>query len=298
MPDQTPVFRFAPSPNGYLHLGHAYSALFTQQMATISGGRFLLRIEDIDIGRTRQEYEAAIYEDLAWLGIQWEQPIRRQSEYFAFYAHYLDRLKSLDLIYPCFATRREIAEAAKAKHNPPLRDPDGAFLYPGLHRDMPQDERRARIASGESCTMRLNMQKAIALAEEMTGEPIRFGRFAYEDGGIAASTDLTRPERWGDVVLARKDTPTSYHLAVTVDDALQGVTHITRGADLLAATDIHRLLQILLKLPEPVYCHHPLVLDETGRKLSKSHGAKSLRSLRAEGRTREDIIRLAGLPQN
>lgn len=298
MSDQIPVFRFAPSPNGYLHLGHAYSALFTRQMATALGGRYLLRIEDIDIGRVRRDYEAAIYEDLVWLGIQWEEPVRRQSEYFAFYANHLDRLKSFDLIYPCFATRREIAEAAKARNDPPLRDPDGAFLYPGLHRDMSQYERRARIASGEPYSMRLNMQKAIALAEDMAGGPIRFRRFSHEDGGFSASTAPTRPERWGDVVLARKDAPTSYHLAVTVDDALQGVTHITRGADLLAATDIHRLLQILLKLPEPVYCHHPLVLDETGRKLSKSHGDKSLRSLRAEGRTREDVVRLAGLPRN
>ncbi len=295
MPDQMPVFRFAPSPNGYLHLGHAYSALFTWQMAKATNGRFLLRIEDIDTGRSRSEYETAIYEDLAWLGIEWEEPVRRQSEHFAFYADHLDRLKALDLIYPCFATRREIAEAAKARNKPPLRDPDGAFLYPGLHRDMPYDERQARIASGESYALRLNMRKAVALAGEMAGGPIRFASFALEESRNVSSTEVVRPERWGDVVLARKEVPASYHLAVTVDDALQSVTHITRGADLLAATDIHRLLQILLNLPEPVYCHHPLVLDETGRKLSKSHGDKSLRSLRAEGRTREDIIRLAGL---
>lgn len=298
MPDQTPIFRFAPSPNGYLHLGHAYSALYTQQMATAMGGRFLLRIEDIDIGRVRREYETAIYEDLAWLGIQWEEPVRRQSEHFAFYANYLEQLKSLGLLYPCFSTRREIAEAVRARNDPPQRDPDGAFLYPGLHKDMPEDERRARIASGASYAMRLNMPMAVTLAEELAGGPIRFKCFAHGDSGISTSAELTRPERWGDVVLARKDAPTSYHLAVTVDDALQGVTHITRGADLHAATDIHRLLQILLKLPEPVYCHHLLVLDETGRKLSKSHGDKSLRSLRREGRTREDIIRLAGLLRN
>ncbi|HKJ60689.1 MAG TPA: tRNA glutamyl-Q(34) synthetase GluQRS [Hyphomicrobiales bacterium] len=295
MPDQMPVFRFAPSPNGHLHLGHAYSALFSWQMAKAMNGRFLLRIEDIDTGRSRSEYETAIYEDLAWLGIEWEKPVRRQSEHFAFYADYLDRLKGLDIIYPCFATIREIVEAAKARNTPPLRDPDGAFLYPGLHRDMPHDERQARIASGESYALRLDMRKAVALAGEMAGGPIRFRSFALEESGSVTSTEVVRLERWGDVVLARKEVPASYHLAVTVDDALQGVTHITRGADLLAATYIHRLLQILLNLPEPVYCHHPLVLDETGRKLSKSHGDKSLRSLRTEGRTREDIIRLAGL---
>jgi glutamyl-Q tRNA(Asp) synthetase len=293
--DPDPVFRFAPSPNGYLHLGHAYSALFTWQMANALGGRFLLRIEDIDMGRAKGEFEAAIYEDLEWLGIEWEEPVRRQSEHFAFYADYLDRLKALGLIYPCFATRREIAEATRARNKPPLRDPDGAFLYPGLHRDMPHEERKSRIAAGESYALRLDMQKAVALAERMAGGPIEYRNFALENGRIEKSTQPAAAGQWGDVVLARKDTPASYHLAVTADDALQGVTHVTRGADLLAATGIHRLLQILLNLPEPVYCHHPLVLDETGRKLSKSFGDRSLRSLRAEGRTREEIIRLAGV---
>jgi glutamyl-Q tRNA(Asp) synthetase len=298
MPDQTPVFRFAPSPNGYLHLGHAYSALFSWRTACAMKGRFLLRIEDIDTGRSRTEYEAAIYEDLAWLGIEWEEPVRRQSEHFAFYKEYLDRLSSLGLIYPCFATRREIADAAKVRNDPPLRDPDGAYLYPGLHRDMPDVERQARIASGQSYALRLDMAKAVELAADIAGGPVRFHSFALEEGEAVTSIEVAKPERWGDVVLARKDTPASYHLAVTADDAWQGVTHITRGADLLAATDIHRLLQILLNLPEPVYCHHPLVFDETGRKLSKSFGDRSLRSLRAEGRTREDVIRLAGLERD
>jgi glutamyl-Q tRNA(Asp) synthetase len=293
--DPDPIFRFAPSPNGYLHLGHAYSALFTWRMAKAFGGRFLLRIEDIDVGRAKGEFEAAIYQDLEWLGIEWEEPVRRQSEHFTFYADYLDRLKALGLIYPCFATRREIAEAARARNRLPSRDPDGAFLYPGLHRDMPHEERKSRIAAGESYALRLDMQKAIALAERMAGGPIAYRSFALENGRITISTHPAEAGKWGDVVLARKDTPASYHLAVTADDALQGVTHITRGADLLAATGIHRLLQILLNLPEPVYCHHPLVLDETGRKLSKSFGDRSLRSLRAEGRTREEIIGLAGV---
>ncbi|MBX2806088.1 MAG: tRNA glutamyl-Q(34) synthetase GluQRS [Hyphomicrobiales bacterium] len=298
MSDPMPVLRFAPSPNGYLHLGHAYSALFTWRTAEAMNGQFLIRIEDIDTSRARVEYEAAIFDDLAWLGISWEQAVRRQSEHLAFYSDYLGQLSALGLIYPCFATRREIAIAAKARSTPPSRDPDGAYLYPGLHKNMPDEERQARIASGQSYALRLDMEKAIARANAMNGGPICFRSLSPDDKGLPVSTSTARPERWGDVVLARKETPASYHLAVVADDALQGVTHVTRGADLLAATDIHRLLQILLNLPEPVYCHHPLVLDETGRKLSKSHGDKSLQSLRAEGRTREDIVRLAGLPRD
>ncbi len=290
MPEDRPVFRFAPSPNGYLHLGHAYSALFAWRMAQRFGGRFLLRIEDIDTDRSRPEFEAAIFDDLAWLGLEWEQPVRRQSQHFGFYAGYLRRLKALGVLYPCFATRREIAEASAAHGGAIARDPDGAILYPGLYRGLPEAECRRRIEAGEPYALRLDMAKAAALARASSGGAIRFRVFA-PDGSVSVSA--ANPERWGDAVLARKDVPASYHLAVTADDALQGVTHVTRGADLLAATDIHRLLQILLKLPEPVYCHHPLVTDENGRKLSKSHGDKSLRSLRAEGLTPEAVIRLA-----
>lgn len=292
MPEQTPVFRFAPSPNGYLHLGHAYSAVIGWQTARAMGGRFLLRIEDIDKGRARPEFEAAILDDLQWLGIEWERPVRRQSDHFAFYTETLDRLSALGLIYPCFATRREIAQAAADQGKTALRDPDGAMVYPGLYRNMSEAERRARITSGESYALRLDMKKAAALATDIVGGPVRFCSF---NGDGQATEEIAAPERWGDIVLARKDTPASYHIAVTADDAFQGVTHIMRGTDLLAATDIHRLLQILLDLPEPVYCHHRLIVDETGRKLSKSHRDKSLKSLREEGLTPDDIFRLIGL---
>jgi glutamyl-Q tRNA(Asp) synthetase len=280
MTDARPVFRFAPSPNGELHLGHAFSALFTWEMARRFGGRFLLRIEDIDPARCREEFIDGIYEDLAWLGIKWEEPVRRQSEHFADHAAGLEKLRALGLLYPCFASRREIAEAA-GRAEPPLgRDPDGAPLYPGLWRGAGEAEAAERIAAGEAYALRLDMAKALAHGFARNGGPIFFDSFDADDRRerIAA-----RPERWGDVVLSGKDRPVTYHLAVVTDDALQGVTHVTRGADLLAATDIHRLLQILLGLPAPLYCHHRLVLDETGRKLAKSHRDKSLSSLRAEG---------------
>ena len=280
MTDARPVFRFAPSPNGELHLGHAFSALFTWEMARRFGGCFLLRIEDPDPARCREEFIAKIHEDLAWLGIEWEEPVRRQSEHLADYAAGLEKLRALGLLYPCFASRKQIIEAA-GRTEPPLgHDPDGAPLYPGLWRGAGEAEAGARIAAGAPYALRLDMGKALRLGIARNGGPILFDSFDADDRRerIAA-----RPERWGDVVLSGKDRPVTYHLAVVTDDALQGVTHVTRGADLLAATDIHRLLQILLRLPAPLYCHHRLVLDETGRKLAKSHRDKSLRSLRAEG---------------
>lgn len=280
MTDARPIFRFAPSPNGELHLGHAFSALFTWEMARRFRGRFLLRIEDTDATRCRAAFIEGIYEDLAWLGIEWEDPVRRQSEHFADHAAALERLRALGLLYPCFASRREIAEAAP-RATPPLgHDPDGAPLYPGLWRGADEAEAAARIAAGEPYALRLDMAKALALGVGRNGGPILFDSFDAEGRRerIAA-----HPARWGDVVLSGKDRPVTYHLAVVTDDALQGVTHVTRGMDLLAATDIHRLLQILLGLPAPLYCHHRLILDETGRKLAKSHRDKSLRSLRAEG---------------
>lgn len=280
MTDARPVFRFAPSPNGELHLGHAFSALFTWEMARRFGGRFLLRIEDTDLTRCRQEFIGKIYEDLAWLGIAWEEPVRRQSEHSTDHAAALETLRGLGLLYPCFASRKAIIEAAGQTEPPLGRDPDGAPLYPGLWRGADEAEAAARIAAGAPYALRLDMAKALPLGVARNGGPIFFDSFDADDGRerIAA-----RPERWGDVVLSGKDRPIAYHLAVAADDALQGVTHITRGADLLAATDIHRLLQILLGLSAPLYCHHRLVLDETGRKLAKSHRDKSLRSLRAEG---------------
>jgi glutamyl-Q tRNA(Asp) synthetase len=291
MQNVPPVFRFAPSPNGYLHLGHAFSALFTQGVARAFGGRMLLRIEDIDKTRARPEYEAAIYDDLAWLGLEWEEPVRRQSEHFSVYEQSLARLEALGLIYPCFASRAEIAQAVTDQGKRAARDPDGAPVYPGLYTDLPAKERAERIAAGEPYTLRLKMDEAIETAREKIGGPMIIR--SIEPSGDAHSREAA-PARWGDIVLARKDVRASYHLSVVTDDALQGVTHITRGMDLFAATDIHRLLQILLDLPEPVYCHHRLILDESGRKLSKSFRDKSLRALRKDGLTPTQIKEMVG----
>ena len=282
MPNLRPVFRFAPSPNGHLHLGHAFSALFGQEMARRAGGRFLLRIEDTDLERSRPEFEAAIYEDLTWLGVEWETPVRRQSEHLPDYASALRRLQVLGIVYPCFDSRKEIAAAVEDGGRSAPRDPDGVYLYPGLCRGIPQETAALRVAAGEAYALRLNMENAIALAQAKLGKPLSFRSFAtdFSTGMLGAA-----PERWGDIVLARKERPASYHVAVVIDDALQGVTHVTRGMDLFAATDIHRLLQVLLDLPEPLYCHHRLIRDPSGRKLAKSHRDKALRSLRAEGAT-------------
>ena len=268
---QRRVFRFAPSPNGYLHLGHAYSALLNFELARESGGRFLLRIEDIDLARAKPDYEAAIYADLAWLGLDWERPVRRQSEHFADYAAALERLDARGLLYPCACTRGEIARAAG--ENPP-RDPDGAPLYPGTCRGKPRGHLREILAVG-GVALRLDMAKALEL---LGAEAQALSWREHAEGEIAAD-----PKRWGDVVLARKDTPTSYHLAVVVDDALQGVTDVVRGADLKSATGLHRLLQRLLGLPAPSYRHHALLLCAEGEKLSKSRRSTTLRHLRAEG---------------
>jgi glutamyl-Q tRNA(Asp) synthetase len=286
MTDQ-PVFRFAPSPNGHLHLGHAFSALVTHDMARAQGGRFLLRIEDIDISRCRPEYEARLRDDLAWLGLDWEEPVRRQSEHFDTYRQALEELDAQGLLYPCFATRREIAAALEAAGKPHAFDPDGAPLYPHLHKDLAPDEMEKRKARGEPFALRLDMEAALARAEALGALPLRFTEM---DETLESATRVEAdPARWGDAVIARKDVPTSYHLAVVVDDAAQGVSHVTRGRDLYASTDLQRLLQALLGLPEPAYHHHRLVLDETGRKLAKSHGDKSLAALRAEGLTPADI---------
>jgi glutamyl-Q tRNA(Asp) synthetase len=279
-----PVFRFAPSPNGYLHLGHARSALLNFDLAQKHGGRLLLRIEDIDATRCRPEFEDAIYEDLAWLGICWEQPVLRQSDNLAAYRAALDRLAADKLLYPSFETRREIVEfvAKKDESAPWPRDPDGAPLYPGFDRSLSEHERARRMAAGEPHALRLDMVEAIA----------RAGSLTYHQDGRAVPA---MPELWGDVVLARKETPTSYHLSVVVDDAAQGITDVVRGKDLAAATGIHRLLQALLGLPEPCYQHHALVLDDHGRKLSKSTNATSLRELRRRGVTPAAIRGMAAL---
>lgn len=294
------VFRFAPSPNGELHLGHALSAMVGHDWAKRVGGRFLVRIEDIDQTRTRDHFIQSILEDLAWLGLDWEQPELRQSEHFADYAAAADQLRNLGVVYPCFATRGEIAAAiasaarAGAHSGTPARlDPDGAPIYPGLYRGMSRRDLAARRDAGEPAALRLDMEKACAIAAgKLAGRPLTFCEIT-EDGHERTLT--TDPSRWGDAVLIRKDTPASYHLSVVVDDARQGITHVTRGADLYAATDLHRLLQILLDLPEPRYHHHRLLLGRDGRKLSKSTGAPRLKELRAEGITPGEIRRRLGL---
>ena len=282
----TPTFRFAPSPNGRLHLGHALSALTGFEMAKACGGRFLVRIEDIDTTRSRPELVDAIFEDLAWLGLTWEQPVLRQSEHFDVYRRAADRLLEQGLLYPCFATRTEIAAAVSSGH--PV-DPDGAPLYPGLHRSLPAAEIARRREANEPFALRIDMARAVAYAR-------RHGELTFvalHEAGRKATVDA-RPERWGDAVIVRKDVPASYHLACVVDDARQGVTHVTRGLDLLAATDIHVLLQRLLGLPQPLYLHHRLLTDAAGRKLAKSAGDTSLASLRASGSTASEIRRMIG----
>lgn len=275
--------RFAPSPTGWLHLGHAYAALFAWQQARETDGRFLVRLEDIDAARSRPEYEQALFEDLAWLGLDWEKPVRRQSEHFADYQAALDRLSALGLLYPCFCTRREIQEEiARADHAP--HGPDGA-LYPGTCRALSPEESSLRIASGQPYALRLRMERARALAP---------ADLAWHD--LDHGTHQATPGIFGDAVLARKDTPASYHLAVVVDDALQGISVVTRGLDLLPATHLHRLLIALLGLPVPQWRHHRLITDAQGRRLAKRDDARSLRHLRAEGWTPEKIRRELALP--
>ena len=284
-----PVFRFAPSPNGHLHLGHALSALSNFDLACAAGGRFLLRIEDIDAARCRPDYERAIYDDLAWLGITWEEPVRRQSAHFDDYRAALARLDALGLVYPSFESRGEIARlvAERETHAPWPRDPDGAPLYPGAALSLAPAERRRRMETGVPYALRLDMAAAIA----------RTGALTWSETGVDSKSGsvTAAPQMWGDVVLARKDTPTSYHLAVVVDDARQGVTHVVRGQDLFWSTSVHRVLQALLGLPAPNYHHHRLILDAEGKKLSKSTRATALRALRESGATAADIRRMVGL---
>jgi glutamyl-Q tRNA(Asp) synthetase len=286
-----PVFRFAPSPNGYLHLGHAFSAMLNADLARESGGRFLLRIEDIDPTRCRAEFEDAIHQDLTWLGLTWERPVRRQSEHFAAYRDALEKLTALGLIYPAFESRAEIARliAEQEKHAPWPRDPDGAPLYPGTARTLLSEERVRLLQSGAAYALRLDMAAACSLAGELSWIERGEG-FGGETGMVAAD-----PAAWGDIIIARKETPTSYHLAVVVDDALQGVTEVVRGQDLFWSTSVHRLLQQLLGLPQPTYRQHRLIRDTAGQKLSKSTKATGLRELRAVGATPAEIRRRVGL---
>jgi glutamyl-Q tRNA(Asp) synthetase len=287
-----PVFRFAPSPNGYLHLGHALSAMLNYDMARAAGGRLLLRMEDIDAARCRPHYADAICEDLRWLGLVWEEPVRRQSAHFDDYRTGLARLEVLGLIYPGFESRSEIARlvARREQEAPWPHDPDGAPLYPGLARLLSAEERSALLQSGKPYALRLDMAAAVTLAGALTF--VETGGGPHGELGIVTAM----PQLWGDVVLARKEAPTTYHLSVVIDDAWQGVTHVVRGRDLFHATGMHRLLQALLRLPAPVYHHHRLVLDEKREKLSKSTQSTSLRALRAAGAIPADIRRMVGLP--
>ena len=271
---QSPVVtRFAPSPTGYLHLGHAYSALTAWRLADQTGGDFILRIEDIDEGRCRPEFIDAIIEDLAWLGIRRASPVRRQSQHLDQYAAAIARLDHMGVLYPCFCTRKdirdEIAGAVRAPH-PRRHGPDGP-IYPGRCRHLDAHERGARLAAGEPHALRLD----VAAAMEQTGP------LTWHDR--ARGAHVARADIFGDVVLARKDVATSYHLAVTVDDALQGIGVVVRGEDLLTATHIHRLLQALLGLPVPQWLHHSLLTDTAGRRLSKRDQGLTIRALRAAG---------------
>jgi glutamyl-Q tRNA(Asp) synthetase len=275
------VTRFAPSPTGYLHLGHAFSALIAWRRAREAGGRFLLRLEDIDPSRCRPEFAAAIQQDLAWLGLEWDGEVRVQSAHLPEYRAVLDALTTRGLLYPCFCTRadiiREVAQSAAAPHSP-----DGAPLYPGTCRGLSEDERAARTAAGERYALRVDMQRALATVSQ----PLTFREL--DEGAIEG-----HPEQFGDVVLARKDAPASYHLCVSHDDALQGVTLVTRGEDLKPATHLHRLLQAMMDWPVPIYAHHPLLTDPAGRRLAKRDRAATLHDLRAAGHSPAEVRAMA-----
>ncbi len=271
-PPVQPVYRFAPSPNGFLHKGHAYCALLNQSLALKTGGRLLLRIEDIDTARALPQYRQAMLEDLDWLGLTYETPVRQQSHHMEFYHAALHTLRERGLVYPCFCTRGMIARNLQHRPDWP-RDPDGTLYYPGTCRILQADEAKLRMESGELPCWRLDMAAAcfsirqpLYWQEKTSPEPIE-----------------AKPYLWGDVILGRRDIGTSYHMAVVLDDALQGVTHIVRGQDLYASTHLHRLLQALLGLPAPFYHHHRLILDESGLKLSKTRQSPALKDLRASG---------------
>ncbi|MEZ5303854.1 MAG: tRNA glutamyl-Q(34) synthetase GluQRS [Verrucomicrobiales bacterium] len=269
------ITRFAPSPTGFLHLGHAYAALFAAEEARRSGGRFLVRIEDIDLGRSRPEFEDAIWDDLGWLGLAWERPVRRQSEHLASYDAVLERLRALGVLYPCFCTRAEIRAEIDRMASAP-QGPDGP-LYPGICRHLDPAETADRLAAGDAHAWRIDVAKAAAQAG-----PLHW--LDREKG-----TQIARPELLGDADLARKDAPASYHIAVVADDAAQGITLVTRGEDLFGSTHLHRLLQALLGFPVPAWHHHRLICDRSGKRLAKRDQATSLRALRADGWTPEKV---------
>ncbi|KPB00227.1 tRNA glutamyl-Q(34) synthetase GluQRS [Ahrensia marina] len=282
-----PVFRFAPSPNGLLHLGHAYSALLNFDTAKALGGRFLLRIEDTDLTRARPEFEQAIFDDLQWLGIKWEEPVRRQSDHFADYQSAMGKLEAEGIVYRSYLTRsdiKRIVEAYEAKGCLWPRDPDGAPHFPGRQ----HEEQNAH--DGDSYTVRLDIDAAL----RKVGRNL-FWQEASDNHFSKVTNVMAEPAKWSDIILVRRDAPASYNLAVVIDDAIQGVTHIVRGKDIYEATSVQRLLQELLGLPQPAYYHHSLICDDNGRKLSKSRDDTSLASLRAGGATPDDIRALVGL---
>ncbi|WP_062228289.1 tRNA glutamyl-Q(34) synthetase GluQRS [Aureimonas frigidaquae] len=290
-PGSAPRLRFAPSPNGGLHLGHAYSALLNRQLAAEWGGSYLLRIEDIDRARCTPALERAMIADLDWLGALPPPPYRRQSEHMDDYAACIDALVEAGLAYPSVLTRGEVrAHVARMETQtgmPWPRDPDGAPHYPGTERDLSAGERRALMQQDRPYAIRLDMAAALTRTGPLT--------FLETDAGGSAQEIVAEPQDWGDVILARRDVPTSYHLSVVVDDALQGISHVVRGADLIQSTSVHRVLQTLLGLPAPTYRHHPLILDAEGRKLSKSRDSTALSVLRGAGLTPADIARMVGL---
>jgi glutamyl-Q tRNA(Asp) synthetase len=297
--------RFAPSPNGYLHLGHAYSALLNWSLADHVSGQCLLRIEDIDQSRFRPEYELAIFDDLNWLGLQWSQPVMRQSDRFDAYQLVLDRLIKEELVYPAFLSRRDIMQKVsdiEASGHVWPKDPDGAPIYPGECRTLSIKERQSRIDRGDAFNWRLDMNTAVARTKDASDQDLSWTELDMPqlsidapDQPLAETIIKADPVQWGDVVLARRDVPTSYHLSVVLDDAMQDVNLIVRGADLYASTSVHRVLQRLLQLPAPRYIHHKLIRDKNGRKLSKSDRDTTLQQLRkTKGLTVQDVKKLIG----
>lgn len=282
------IFRFAPSPTGYLHLGHVYSALFSYHKALQYKGKFLIRIEDIDTERCRDIYETSILEDLEWLGLEWERPYRRQSTHLQTYAETTQKLQKLGVLYPCFCSRRTIREKIadlRASGRPVQEGPDGP-LYPKTCHGLPQEDAQQRIDNGDAYSLRLDTQKALSLVAD---KDLSFKELTHTPTGHIPFA----PEFVSDMILARKEIPTSYHLAVITDDALQGVTHVTRGEDLYQATFMHRLLQEILGYPAPTYAHHPLILGDDGIKLSKRKGSTALNELRQQGLSADQIRDLA-----
>ncbi len=282
--------RFAPSPNGKLHLGHAFSAIISERLAKKNNGEFIVRIEDIDIGRTSKENEELIIADLNWLNIKFdEKKIRRQSEYFELYEVYLKRLRDLDLVYPCWATRSEIKKTIKSnkiKHSNWPIDPDGQYIYPGIYKNISPAKRSGMMLSGKDFSWRLDIEKAINLAQDILKSKI----FFQENGLEPIGKRLAEPHLYGDIIIARKDIPTSYHLSVTIDDFEQNINLVTRGLDIYPATSIHRLLQVIFDLPEPEWFHHNLIRDKQGIKLSKTSNSTSIEFYRNNGISSKKLI--------